>query len=345
MIRFRFGLLLFALALVGCDHSKSTGNNSAAVPQGDSALTGEKTALAADGHPPYPRAQLVALPPSAPAQPPASVAGTNAAPESPAVAATTPAETAPSDSAPSVATSIPAAVPDSSAPANATPDSPSNVIPPLPALPSATTDTSTDATASAPTPAQMPPAASSSAPLDELDASRQVVVINTSLGRIVIQLDDVAAPRTCGNFRKLVTDGFYNHTAFHRVIPHFIIQGGDPNSKSDDRSTYGQGDPGYTLPEEIDRKAGVRAVAIARLPDSVNPKRDSNGSQFFICVAPCPSLDGQYTVFAHVIKGIDVAEKIAEQPRDQRDDPVTRVEMAINLEPKFQALQENSAEK
>jgi cyclophilin family peptidyl-prolyl cis-trans isomerase len=179
--------------------------------------------------------------------------------------------------------------------------------------------------------------------LDEAESQKQVVVLETSLGRIVIELDDVSAPRTCGNFRKLVSDGFYNRTTFHRVIPSFMIQGGDPNSKSDDRATYGQGDPGYTLPAEIKLKHVAGAVAMARLPDSANPQRDSNGSQFFICVADCPSLDDQYTVFGHVIKGMDAANQIANQPRDKRDDPVTRIEMAARLESKKQALEESTA--
>ncbi len=187
-----------------------------------------------------------------------------------------------------------------------------------------------------PTIATTPPAPS---PLSELEAQKQVVVLETSLGRIVIELDDVSAPRTCGNFRKLVSDGFYDHTVFHRVIPHFMIQGGDPNSKTDERVTYGQGDPGYTLPAEIQLKHDAGAVAMARLPDSINPQRDSNGSQFFICVAPCPSLDGQYTVFGHVIQGMDVANKIASRPRDKRDDPVDRIEMKAHLETKRLALE------
>ncbi len=178
-------------------------------------------------------------------------------------------------------------------------------------------------------------------PLDENEAKRQVVVLDTSLGNIVIELDDVAAPRTCGNFRKLVSSGFYNHTIFHRVIPHFIIQGGDPNSRSDDRRTYGLGDPGYTLPAEIKLKHVAGAVAMARLPDAANPQRDSNGSQFYICVAACPSLDDQYTVFGHVIRGMDAATKIANQPRDKTDDPFDRIEIQASLETKQQALEEN----
>jgi cyclophilin family peptidyl-prolyl cis-trans isomerase len=177
--------------------------------------------------------------------------------------------------------------------------------------------------------------------MDENEAKQEVVVLETSLGNIVIQLNDVAAPRTCVNFRKLVASGFYNHTIFHRVIPHFMIQGGDPNSKGDDRRTYGLGDPGYTLPAEIKLPNVAGAVAMARLPDATNPQRESNGSQFYICVADCPSLDGQYTVFGHVIRGMAVATKISQAARDKSDDPVDRIEMQALLESKQQALAEN----
>ena len=175
--------------------------------------------------------------------------------------------------------------------------------------------------------------------LDDAESRKQVVVLDTSLGRIVIELDDVAAPGTCGNFRQLVSDGFYDHTVFHRVIPNFIIQGGDPNSKLEDRTTYGQGGPGYTLPPEIKLKNDLGAVAMARLPDSVNPGRESNGSQFYICVKPCPSLDDNYTVFGHVIGGMDVVEKIAGQSRDSSDDPLSRIEMVASMVSKGKALE------
>jgi len=165
-----------------------------------------------------------------------------------------------------------------------------------------------------------------------------VVVLKTSYGNIVIELDNSSAPVTCENFRKLVADGFYNHTVFHRVIPNFIIQGGDPNSVGTNRASFGLGGPGYKLPPEIKLTHDVGAVAMARLPDSVNPKRESNGSQFYICLEACPSLDAQYTVFGHVIKGMDVANKIGDVPRDAKDNPLTRLEMEASLEPKSQAL-------
>ena len=163
------------------------------------------------------------------------------------------------------------------------------------------------------------------------------------MGNIVIELDNSAAPVTCENFRKLVANGFYNHTVFHRVIPDFIIQGGDPNSKSDNRASYGQGGPGYKLPAEIKLTHDLGAVAMARLPDSVNPQRESNGSQFYICLEACPSLDAKYTVFGHVIKGMDVANKIGSEPRDSRDNPLNRIEMDASLEPKNQAMANEAA--
>ena len=155
---------------------------------------------------------------------------------------------------------------------------------------------------------------------------------------MVIELDSDAAPITCENFRTLVTDGFYNGTVFHRVIPNFIIQGGDPNSKASNRAKYGLGGPGYKLRPEIKLTHDEGAVAMARLPDSVNPSRESNGSQFYICLTECPSLDAKYTVFGHVIKGLDVAKKISEAPRDAKDDPLTRIDMEASLVPKSQAL-------
>jgi peptidyl-prolyl cis-trans isomerase B (cyclophilin B) len=190
---------------------------------------------------------------------------------------------------------------------------------------------------------EVPPATAPAAPATAAPSEKnQVVVLQTSFGRIVLELDDFAAPKTCENFRTLVASGFYNGTIFHRVIPFFIIQGGDPNTKTQNRSTYGQGDPGYTLPPEIKLHHDRGAVAMARLPDAVNLQRNSNGSQFYICIAPCPSLDNQYTVFAHVIEGMDVAERISGVPRDSRDDPLERVTMDVRLESKDQAMQESS---
>jgi cyclophilin family peptidyl-prolyl cis-trans isomerase len=195
------------------------------------------------------------------------------------------------------------------------------------------------ATAPEPPPAPTPPPAPAPTDSSSSQSSQdQVVVLTTTFGKIVIELDNSAAPVTCENFRKLVSDGFYNHTVFHRVIPNFIIQGGDPNTKGDNRAAYGQGGPGYKLPAEIKLTHDEGAVAMARLPDSANPRRESNGSQFYICLEACPSLDAKYTVFGHVIKGMDVANKIGSVPRDPKDDPLDRIEMEATLESKDQAL-------
>lgn len=307
-------VLAAVLLLCGCSHKKP------AQPQTQTTAATQESSLTGLPPSPYPRAALVSLPPPAPTSTP-------------------PAEHSISESNRPVPTETPAA--SSPEPASAPPVTP-------PAEPEAT-PTPTPAPSdgdiprltlrtTAPVIAPQPPPSSTNDNAQE----QQVAVIDTSLGRIIIELDDFAAPRTCENFRKLISDGFYNHTVFHRVIPNFMIQGGDPNSKGDNRSSFGQGGPGYTLPAEIKLKHDRGAVAMARLPDSVNPQRESNGSQFYICVAPCPSLDDQYTVFGHVIKGMDVAVRIAAQQRDAKDDPLNRIEMTVNLEPKTKALEENA---
>ncbi len=155
----------------------------------------------------------------------------------------------------------------------------------------------------------------------------EVAVIETKFGKIVIELYDKDAPKTVANFKKLAKEGFYNGTTFHRVIPGFMIQGGDPNSKDDDKSNDGSGGPGYTVDAEIkhDHKRGT--VATARLGDQVNPQKASSGSQFFINVKDNGFLNNNYTVFGNVIAGMDVADKIAAVPRDSRDNPNDKVEM------------------
>jgi len=158
--------------------------------------------------------------------------------------------------------------------------------------------------------------------------TEEVGVIETSMGTIVLRFYDKDAPQTVANFKKLANSKFYDGTTFHRVIPQFVIQGGDPNSKDSDRSNDGLGGPGYTVPAEIKQLNKRGAVATARLPDQVNPKRESSGSQFYICLSDLGSLDkGGYTVFATVIEGMDVVDKIAQVERDGRDNPVTPVVM------------------
>jgi cyclophilin family peptidyl-prolyl cis-trans isomerase len=139
----------------------------------------------------------------------------------------------------------------------------------------------------------------------------QVVVLETAKGEIVLRLFEADAPQTVANFKKLVRDKFYDGTYFHRVIPGFMIQGGDPNTKNTDPNDDGIGGPGYTVPAEIKRTHLRGSLATARQGDQVNPKKASSGSQFFICVAPQPSLDrGGYTVFGEVLKGMDAVDGI-----------------------------------
>lgn len=148
-------------------------------------------------------------------------------------------------------------------------------------------------------------------------AGQQVAVLETTVGKIVIKFRDAEAPKTVANFRKLVKDKFYDGTCFHRVIPGFMIQGGDPNSKNADPSDDGVGGPGYTIPAEIKLPHLRGSVATARQGDQVNPTRASSGSQFFIDVGPQASLDrGGYTVFAEVIEGMDTVDKIVAMGND-----------------------------
>jgi len=158
-----------------------------------------------------------------------------------------------------------------------------------------------------------------------------IAVISTRLGDIVIELDGKAAPQTVTNFKRLADEKFYDRTTFHRVIPGFIVQGGDPNSKEGDRATHGEGGPGYVIKPEISLKHKRGSLAAARLPDDVNPLRYSNGSQFYICVVDAPSLDGENTVFGQVIKGMEVIDKIAVLPRDDDANPLRPLYMQVEV--------------
>jgi cyclophilin family peptidyl-prolyl cis-trans isomerase len=133
------------------------------------------------------------------------------------------------------------------------------------------------------------------------------------------------APLTVANFEKLAKKGFYNGLSVHRAFPHTLIQMGDPLSAKNDRSKIGTGGPGYTIQPEIRRKNILGAVAAARLPDKINPARLSNGSQFYICLKPMPSYDGQYTVFGHVVSGMDTLDDISMKSVDSNDNPLERI--------------------
>jgi cyclophilin family peptidyl-prolyl cis-trans isomerase len=166
-----------------------------------------------------------------------------------------------------------------------------------------------------------------------------VAVIETKFGKIVLEFYQQDAPKTSANFAKLAKEGFYDGTTFHRVIPGFMIQGGDPLSKQADRGRHGTGGPGYTVPEEIKQNHVRGSVATARLGDQANPRKESSGSQFFINVKDNDFLNREYTVFGKVIKGLDVCDKIVAAPRDSRDNPLDKVEMTkVYLSTRAEAL-------
>jgi len=148
-------------------------------------------------------------------------------------------------------------------------------------------------------------------------------IIETNLGTIVFKLLPDLAPETVRNFEKLARDGFYNGTLFHRVIPGFMIQGGDPNTKSGNKNTWGMGGPGYTVKAEFSSRSHHRGiVSMARAQDP-----NSAGSQFFIVTTDSTFLDRQYTVFGEVIEGMDVADKIVNLQRDRNDCPLVEAKM------------------
>lgn len=149
-----------------------------------------------------------------------------------------------------------------------------------------------------------------SAPDSAADSSDQVAVIETREGTLVLRLYPEDAPKTVANFKRLIARGFYDSLTFHRVVPGFVIQGGDPNSRDENPFNDGQGGPGYTVPAEIKRLHEKGAVAMARMPDVVNPRRESNGSQFYIALRALPQLDGGYTVFGKVLSGWDTIDKL-----------------------------------
>ncbi len=149
------------------------------------------------------------------------------------------------------------------------------------------------------------------------------VNIKTNLGMISFKLMPELAPETVRNFEKLARDGFYDETLFHRVIPGFMIQGGDPNTKTDNKSSWGSGGPGYSIKAEFSSRSHQRGiVSMARSQDP-----DSAGSQFFVVTSDSTFLDRQYTVFGEVTAGMDVADKIVNLERDGNDCPLTKVQM------------------
>jgi peptidyl-prolyl cis-trans isomerase B (cyclophilin B) len=193
---------------------------------------------------------------------------------------------------------------------------------------------------------------------------RVKVKISTNYGDIVAELYD-ETPIHRDNFIKLVKDGFYIGTLFHRVIPGFMIQGGDPVSKEENpQQSIGNGGPGYTLPAEFNKKFFHKkgALAAARMGDAVNPKKESSGSQFYIVegqvydektltmfanrmgvtfnkeqqkaystIGGTPHLDANYTVFGEVIEGLELISKISNVKRDKNNLPLEKVVMKVSL--------------
>ncbi|MCU0315272.1 MAG: peptidylprolyl isomerase [Fimbriimonadaceae bacterium] len=157
------------------------------------------------------------------------------------------------------------------------------------------------------------------------NAGDEVVVIKTNYGRIVVKFFLEKAPLHVKSFKDLAQSGFYNGVRFHRVIPGFMIQGGDPNSKEGPRATHGTGGPGYSIPAEfndIPHTPGILSAARSSNPNSA-------GSQFFLMHGTSPHLDRQYSVFGQVIEGMDVVEKIVALPRDSRDNPEEAVKAVM----------------
>ncbi|MBT3664930.1 peptidylprolyl isomerase [bacterium] len=173
---------------------------------------------------------------------------------------------------------------------------------------------------------------------------KDIAVITTKFGDIKLEFFDDIAPKHVESFKLHAQNGYYDGTTFHRVIPGFMIQGGDPLTKSEDKSRHGTGgnaakffgigsedsESTWDLPAEFSTTTHTRGIlSMAR---SQNP--DSGGSQFFICVADANFLDNQYTVFGKVVSGMEVVDAIVSAPRDARDNPDDRIEMKVVLEDK-----------
>ena len=178
--------------------------------------------------------------------------------------------------------------------------------------------------------------------------NQKVAVISTKFGDMVVEFFPDVAPKHVENFQILAEEGYYNGTTFHRVIPGFMIQGGDPNSKDLDRMNDGTGgragkffgigrenDPeSWTVPAEFNDTPHQRGTLSMARSQNI----DSGSSQFFICHDNAPFLDGQYTVFGQLISGIEVVDEIVNSERDPRDNPIDRVEMTVSLVDKSEAI-------
>jgi peptidyl-prolyl cis-trans isomerase B (cyclophilin B) len=152
-------------------------------------------------------------------------------------------------------------------------------------------------------------------------------ILTTRHGEITLEFLPEVAPNHVANFIELAKSGFYDDTKFHRVIPGFMIQGGDPNSKQADRQLHGTGGSGKNVKAEFNKTPHTRGVLSAAR--SANP--DSASSQFFIVTTDAPHLDGQYTAFGKVVSGMDVADKIVAEETDHRDNPINDVSITVKI--------------
>ena len=175
----------------------------------------------------------------------------------------------------------------------------------------------------------------STSPAAQFKKKNPKAIITTKFGKIEIRFFTDDAPRHVESFLDLGKLKFFDGTTFHRVIPGFLIQGGDPMSKNPDRDLHGTGGPGFNLtPEPSDRPHRRGSVSMAKVPRSEDSTRDvaDSGSQFFICVEDQSSLDRMYSVFGKVVKGMDVVDQIVALPRDDRDNPLEAPQMIIEVE-------------
>ena len=158
-----------------------------------------------------------------------------------------------------------------------------------------------------------------------LSPETEIAVITTTFGDIQIKFREDLAPNTVENFKTLARSGFYDGTIFHRIIPGFVIQGGDPNTITGTRDTWGKGGPSYSIDAEISNVKHVKnIVSMARSADI-----NSAGSQFYIVLGDAPWLDGKYTIFGEVISGQDVVEKISALETNSQDQPTITQEATM----------------
>ncbi|MEA3500479.1 MAG: peptidylprolyl isomerase [Candidatus Marinimicrobia bacterium] len=158
----------------------------------------------------------------------------------------------------------------------------------------------------------------------------EIAIIETKFGKMTVEFFTDIAPNHCANFKRLTNSGYYSGTTFHRVIPGFVIQGGDINSRDNNKANDGMGGPGYTVDAEFNKTPHVKGILSMARSQNVN----SAGSQFFICAGDVGQLDNNYTVFGKVTEGLDVIDSIVNVPRNERDNPNDPVYMKVTMKTK-----------